>query len=77
MSISSAAEDIASEVSEVSEVSGPSEGSSAAFFFYSQHSGLPHCGMPEYISSDFVARAARNDSGWDRGKYCDGKSMCV
>ena len=66
MSISSAAEDI---VFEVSELSGPPEGSSAAFFFYSQHSGLPHCGMP----ADFVARAARNHSGWDRGKYCDGK----
>ena len=46
----------------VSRVSESQQDSTRAFFFYSQHAGLPHCGMPEYISSDFIALARRNES---------------
>eukprot|EP01036_Dinobryon_divergens_P029622 gene29622-38745_t len=46
----------------VSRVSESQQDSSRSFFFYSQHTGLPHCGMPEYISSDFTAQAHQQET---------------
>ena len=61
----------------VSRVSESQQDSSRAFFFYSQHTGLPHCGMPEYISSDFVAQAHQKETHPVNCKYHVFLSVCV
>lgn len=61
----------------VSRVSESQQDSSRSFFFYSQHTGLPHCGMPEYISSDFTAQAHQQETHPVNCTYCVFLSVCV